>query len=196
MKRTQIIQQYVWGGERDAIVQYSEKFRRMMVQKLANPEGPSAGALAEEVGVSQSTLSRWLREAGRIEKRNGNTISTHTERTMMAKRPQDWSSEEKLNIIIEAASVSEEELGAFLRRKGLHKAQLEQWRSMMLSGLTKQPGRSSKKSPEARKIRALEKELNRKEKALAEAAALLVLQKKAQALLGGEDDDTKRSNGK
>ncbi len=167
-----------------------------MVQKLANPEGPSAGALAEEVGVSQSTLSRWLREAGRIEKRNGNSISTHTERTMMAKRPQDWSSEEKLNIIIEAASVSEEELGAFLRRKGLHKAQLEQWRSMMLSGLTKQPGRSSKKSPEARKIRALEKELNRKEKALAEAAALLVLQKKAQALLGGEDDDTKRSNGK
>ncbi len=167
-----------------------------MIQQLANPEGPSAGALSEEVGVPQSTLSRWLREAGRIEKRTVHPISTHTERTIIVKRPQDWSPEEKLNVIIEAASVPEEELGAFMRRKGLHKAQLEQWRATILSGLNQRSARGSKKSPEARKIRAFEKELNRKEKALAEVAALLVLQKKSQLLWGDEEDGTKERSGK
>ena len=49
---------------------------------------------------------------------------------------------------------------------------------------------------DAKRIRALEKELNRKDKALAETAALLVLKKKVQEIWGDEDDLTARSNGK
>ena len=56
--------------------------------------------------------------------------------------------------------------------------------------------RSMKKSPEARRIRELEKELRRKDKALAETAALLVLKKKANAIWGDEDDDTAPSSEK
>ncbi len=104
------------------------------------------------------------------------------------KRPQDWSAEEKLAAVLEAASLSEGELGAFLRSRGLHEAQLQQWRDQMVIGLEPKPA----KRVETKRIRELEKELRRKDKALAETAALLVLKKKAQEIWGDEDDDTDR----
>jgi hypothetical protein len=108
-----------------------------------------------------------------------------------SKRPQDWSAEEKLSAVLEAAKLSDEELGAFLRSRGLHEADLVAWRETVLQAL-KSPARkkSGSLTKDTRKIRKLEKELNRKEKALAEAAALLVLQKKVQAIWGDEDSDT------
>jgi transposase-like protein len=115
---------------------------------------------------------------------------------MISTRPQDWTAEEKLAVVIEAAALSDEELGGFLRRRGIHEAQLKEWRQMVLSGLEKPPSRFSKTfSAEARRIRELERELARKEKALAEAAALLVLKKKAQTIWGDEDESTARRNG-
>lgn len=114
---------------------------------------------------------------------------------MVPRRPQDWTAEEKLAAVIEAVSVPEEELGAFLRRKGLHESQLREWRKTVLSGLEKPRARASKDTAQSRRIRELERELRRKDKALAEAAALLVLQKKVRELWGDEDDDTKPKNG-
>ena len=91
----------------------------------------------------------------------------------MTKRPADWTPQEKYNLVLEARTLAESELGAFLRRKGVHEAHLTQWRQMMLSALkTQKPQAGGQKSPENRRIRQLENELSRKEKALAEAAAL------------------------
>lgn len=176
---------------------YSDAFKAKMVQKLADPRGPSACQLAREVGVPQTTLSRWLREAGRVENRDVLLLSDHpNRRSMTAKRPQDWTAEEKFDVVVEAATVAEEELGAFLRRKGIHEAQLKEWRQTVLSGLGKRSTRSAKKrTPEARRVRELECELARKDKALAEASALLVLKKKAEAIWGDEDESTPRKNG-
>ena len=177
---------------------YTETFKARMVQKLAGPQGPSASELSREVGVPQSTLSRWLRQTGRVGGQGRRAIQQHPPGSAMTprRRPQDWTAEEKLEAVLEAASLSDEELGAFLRRKGLHEAQLKEWRRVVLAGLEKGSGRSSKRSSEAKRIRELERELNRKEKALAEAAALLMLQKKARALWGEEDDDTPPKNGR
>ena len=178
-------------------MRYSDAFRAKMVQKLADPHGPTANRLAQEVGVHQTTLSRWLREAGQVEDPQVLLLSDHPRRAMPAKRPQDWTAEEKLDVVIEAASVPEEEVGAFLRRKGLHEAQLNEWRQIVLSGLEKRPARSAKnKTPEARRVRELERELARKDKALAETAALLVLKKKARAIWGDTDDATSKKNGR
>ena len=71
---------------------------------------------------------------------------------------------------------------------------MQQWRKEMLNGLeTASPAKKNKgKSPEAKRIRELERELYRKEKALAETAALLVLKKKAQAIWGDEGNYTVR----
>lgn len=117
---------------------------------------------------------------------------------MAPRRPRDWSPEEKLNAVFEAQALCEDELGAFLRRKGLHEAQLQEWRTLILAGLQGHRQRTGARpsTGDARRIRELEKELDRKDKALAETAALLVLQEKVQALWGDADAPTGKKSGR
>jgi len=158
-----------------------------MIQRMAGGERSSAHALSRETGVSQATLSRWRREASTI----AAVPSDDTDPKPSSKALSERSADEKMRLVLEAARLSEEELGAFLRREGLHEADLEEWREAMLAGLTPSSHKQAR-SQDARRVKQLEQELRRKEKALAEAAALLVLQKKVQALWGDEDDDTKK----
>mgnify|MGYP002641288140 CR=1 FL=1 len=170
---------------------YSKAFRALMVQKMTDPVGPSPVSLANDIGVSRSTLYRWASEVDPLDLAVNSEPPTFTEsmqRLANMKRPQDWNAEEKLAAVLEAASLSEEELGAFLRSRGLHEAQLQQWRDQMLVGLEPKAA----KRVETKRIKDLEKELRRKDKALAETAALLVLKKKAQEIWGDEDDDIDR----
>ena len=85
-----------------------------------------------------------------------------------------------------SAGLEGEELGEFLRREGVHLAELEQWRKLAEQALQGEP----KRLPPSKEMRKLKAELARKEKALAEAAALLVLKKKVAEIWGDEDDDT------
>jgi len=172
---------------------YSKAFRTLMVQKMTSPDRPDVESLSAEVGVPQSTLYRWVSDAGKLTPRRDSVVplvTAPTQRQLRMKRPQDWNAKEKLAAVLEATSLSDEELGAFLRSKGLHEAQLQQWHDLMLAGLEPMTVSRDKKAPEAKRIRELEKDLRRKDKALAETAALLVLKKKAQAIWGDEDDDT------
>jgi len=156
---------------------YSQAFKAEMVKKMATAPTKSATEVAQETGVSQSTLSRWLREAGSI--------------AGMRKRPEDRLAEEKLGMVLEAASLPEEELGAFLRRSGLREVDLDRWRTQMVQGLS-----APKKCAHEKQVRELQHDLRFKEKALAEASALLVLKKKAHEIWGDADDDTARRNGR
>ena len=174
-------------------MEYSEKFKSRLVAKMVGPQAMSASALSGEVGISQPTLSRWLREA--------HTVPAMPKRTSRSKegthaqRPQDWSPEEKLRVVVEASGLTEAELGAFLRKEGLHQAQLNEWLATARSSLAVRKG-TKKASAESKRIRELERELRRKEKALAETAALLVLQKKVRAIWGDEDDATEPRSGR
>jgi transposase len=182
---------------------YSEGFRNRMIERLSGPNPMSATALAAEVGVSQATLSRWLKEAATVgrkmhrsrDQENPSAASTKpTKPSPSTRRPQDWTAEEKVALVLEAAAVPAVELGELLRRRGVHEAQLAEWRTQVTQGAVaalRGPSRRDRKAAnlEARRVRELERELARKEKALAEAAALLVLKKKAQAIWGAEDDD-------
>ncbi len=116
------------------------------------------------------------------------------------KSPRQWTAEEKLKLVLEAASIPDEDLGAFLRSKGLHEAQLKEWHELAtraaeeaLSTHKKKSGR--KTTSEAKKIKELERELRRKEKAMAEMAALITLQKKMREIWGDADDDTPTRSG-
>ena len=156
--------------------QYSNGFRSRMVQRMAGPEGISATSLSKEVGVSQASLSRWLAAARTVGSVGGSSDSS---KARGSKGSRNRTAHDKLRLVQEADSLSEDELGAFLRREGVHEAQLEEWRTAMLGALSSSTKkRPSTKSPEARKLKALEKELDRKEKALAELAALLALKKR------------------
>ena len=180
------------------MVNYPETFKEKMVLRMSGPSGISANALSEEVGIAQTSLSRWLREAAGVEG-VAKKVNGKSNKAKGAKRPQDWAAEEKLDAVLEAFSLSEQELGAYLRRKGLHATELEQWRRRVTEAATEalQGKRARKKvSVEAKRVRKLERELRRKEKALAETAALLVLKKKAAAIWGDEDDSTEWKNEK
>lgn len=167
---------------------YSKEFKQGIVARMTGPRALPARALALEVGVSEATLSRWKNDVSRV-----GSMGKRTRRRIDSNkgmRPKDRSPEEKLRLIIEAASLSEDDLGEFLRREALHEADLDRWRYDSLAGLSAQVVPKREADIEASRARKLEKELNRKDKALAEAAALLVLQKKVQELWGDEDDDT------
>ena len=178
-------------------MQYSMKFKKRMVAKMLGPDARSATSLSKEVGVSQSSLSQWLRKA----KMGGMTNDEGRPSAQRRKRRRKrWSSEEKIRVVMEATAAGESGLGAFLRREGLHEADLERFREEVLEAAAKgfEAGRRKRGlSAEEKEIRALRKELNRKEKALAEAAALLVLRGKVQAFLAGEEEgDTDGKNEK
>jgi transposase-like protein len=111
------------------------------------------------------------------------------EKKSPAKQLQAWTPEEKFAVVLEAASLSEGELGVFLRAKGLTSAVLDEWRAQ---AMTSRRGTSQVAATVvgSKRIKDLEREIQRKDKALAEAAAIMILQKKVQDLLGDEDDDT------
>lgn len=173
---------------------YSPEFREQMIAKLISPRGPSVYELAAKVGVHQTTLSRWLREATTV-RRTMSDEQQNGGRPPRARRPEDLSPADKLRILREAARREGHELGAFLRREGVHEADLERWRSTADEAALAALAGRRQRSAEQKRLRKLESELRRKDKALAEAAALLVLEKKVQALWGDrEDDDTSGSN--
>lgn len=160
---------------------------------MSGPDAMSAHSLALEVGVSQPTLSRWMRQAGSIL-----DMTKNADNDPHKLPPEQRPAEEKLRIVMQAAGLADEALGALLRREGVHESHLETWREEMLQGLkgpVQAPRRRRKGKSEAKQIKALQQELRRKDKALAETAALLVLQKKVQDLWGDGDDGTGGSSG-
>ena len=164
---------------------YSQGFKARMVQRMVGSEALTATALSRDVGIAQPTLSRWVRQARRLPRMNNEKNNpTPSRRT--------WTAEEKVRVVLEAAAISDDELGAFLRREGLHEARLMEWRTCVIAGgidaMRNRNRKASKRTPEAKKIRELERELHRKDKALAEVAALLALKKKVQEIWGDEDD--------
>ena len=171
---------------------YSKAYRAMVIQKATGPNALSFEELTKEFDASRASIYRWLKEAATEETRPAAVIDEprHLPKPSKMKRPQDWSPEEKLAAVLEAASLSDAELGAFLRNKGLHETHLQQWREQMLDGLKPVPTQNKNIASESERIRKLQKDLRLKEKALAETAALLVLKKKAQEIWGDGGDDT------
>ena len=159
---------------------FSVAFKQKMVQRLTGRNAVSAMQLARETGVRQQNLSRWLQEARSLPIMVETSKPTRRELTI----------EQKATVLAEGANLDGEALTAYLERKGVKLADYEQWRIALDEG-----GRAS--TATNKRIRQLERELARKEKALAEAAALLVLKKKVETLYGeDEDDDTNEQNEK
>ena len=156
--------------------QYSPAFKSRMLRRLIGPSAVSANALAQEVGVGQPLLSRWLRESRTVE-------------GMASSKKRKWTGAEKLRVVIAARGLSESERGALLRREGLHEAELGAWESAAEAALN-EVGRRPARSADTHRIQELERELRRKNAALAETAALLVLKKKVQEIWGDGGDTT------
>jgi len=162
-------------------VQYSEELRDRVLHKALN-SGLTQEALAQEFGIGRSTLQKWLRD----NRDQGGESMEKKER-----RPQDWSAQERFTAVIETSAMSEEELGAWCRSQGLYSHHLSQWKTEAIAGM--EGHKSFQGRSELRRLREqnkqLKKELRRKDKALAETTALLVLKKKARTIWGELEDD-------
>lgn len=179
------------GEQGSPLPVYSNGFRNRMLQRLTGPDAISATRLSHETGVSQQTLSRWLRAARRFRSMNEPTPPSSSPSEHLS----SLSAEEKLRIVLEASALPEAELGAFLRRQGLHASQIEEWRARITEALSEKARPKPKALPkDAKRIRELERELHRKDRALAEVTALLALKKKLQTLWGDEGENTPPRN--
>jgi len=158
------------------MTQYSTAMKERMVRRLTGPSAISANALGRETGIGQTVLSRWLREARTVD-------------PMATPSKRKWTGAEKLRVMLAARGLSDAELGALLRHEGIFETDLMAWQAVAeaaLSDVVRRPGDSDA----MRRIQALEREVQRKDAALAETAALIVLKKKAQAIWGDGDDTT------
>ena len=155
---------------------YSLAFKQKMIRRLTGNDAVSASQLARETGVRQQNLSRWLEEARSLPR-------------VASEKPgrRQWSLEQKARILAEASKLSGEQLSAYLERERVKLADFERWRLAL-----EQDGTQS--AAATKLIRKLERELARKEKALAEAAALLVLKKTVESAHPDEADDTDESS--
>lgn len=189
------------GGVRKQMP-YTEAMKARMIKQMTGPRARSASTLSEDTGIPQPTLSRWLRSAGTLGLVSKSRPKGPSSQSATPKRAQDWTAQQKVQAVMETASLSEEDLGAYLRRNGLHREQLDQWRQQVIAGATgaleegaSRSKRGGNSSAEHKRIRELERQLRRKDKALAETTALLVLKKKFEALFEDEEDDTESKNG-
>lgn len=169
---------------------FTKSFKIQAVEKaLSKPDNITIEEVAKSLGISTSSLNRWKLQAKRHELE---TISpSEVSKMNKDKRPQDWSLEDRLNMIISCGALSEEKLNEYCREQGIYPHHVTQWKLDFASGT--EPTNKADSRHELKTLKhenkALKKELNRKDKALAETAALLVLKKKVNEIWGNEEDN-------
>jgi transposase len=162
---------------------YSTEFKESIIKKMMPPNPISVPQLVKETGVTDVTLYKWRKDY----RNQGIAVPANQN------KPDQWSAEDKLAVVIETASLNEAQLSEYCRSKGLYPEQVNKWKTSALTGYQNSQQLKKEKTlnqqQDKKKIKQLEAELRRKEKALAETAALLVLSKKCQAIWGENEED-------
>lgn len=161
---------------------YSKERKEAVLRKMMPPVNTPIAELARTEEIPYVTLYKWRKQL----KEQGNAVPGN------GKNSEKWSTEDKFAIVLEAAPLNEAEMSEYCRKKGLFVEQIDAWKQACMQANTEETPRkqnTGKCSQEyVKKIKRLEQELNRKEKALAETAALLVLRKKASAIWGEDEE--------
>ena len=155
---------------------FSQEFKQAIVKKLLTRGKQTVEQFCEENGLALSTVTRWQSECANVSEMNHK------------KNKSKVSSENILKIISETYSLNEEDFGLYLRKYGLHSAQIAEWRESILTSMNRPKIFLNKKDARDSKIKDLEKDLFKKDKALAEVSALLILQKKVGLLWGKQTE--------
>ncbi len=165
---------------------YSEMVKTDVKRRMSPPARQSVTQISKELGIQIATLYAW-RKTWRLQ---GEVV------TASEKAPETWSTPDKFTVVLESAGLNATELGAFCRERGLYPEQVDRWRqaaqdanaNSMLT-MADQKDLEKRHQQDQREIKRLQQELRRKDKALAEAAALLMASKKIQAYWGEDGED-------
>ncbi len=161
-------------------MKYSEDFKKSAVQKYLGRGNRPVYEVLEEIGISSPTIYEWRDQFANVPNMKKST------------KPQSRSTSEKLKSLIEYDFIPLEGRGEYLRKNGLHEEHITEWRKQIEEALS--PMKITKQerlelAAEKNKVKQLEREIRRKDKALAEVSALLVLKKKADLIWGSEEDE-------
>ena len=162
---------------------YSKEFKQSIVIKMLPPNNQSVVQIQKESGVPEGTLKKWRGEM----RKNGFPAPS------VEKQNEQWSTRDKYLIVVETATLSEIEVAEYCRKKGLYPEQFKSWQDNCMQtngGVAQELALSKKREKEKeRELKLVRKELQRKDSALAETAAILVLRKKAEAIWGYQDEE-------
>lgn len=160
---------------------YPEEHKKAVIRKLVE-SGLSLRQFAKLESINVSTLYSWRDKYLKV----GSSLAD-------SNRSDDWSPEQKFSVVLETASLSVIELSEYCREKGLYPEQVKEWKQSCIAGnQTKTQQRkqlTQERKADRKRINELERELKRKDAALAETAALLVLRKKLNAYWGEDEDN-------
>jgi transposase-like protein len=157
---------------------YTKTFKIEAVKKvLSRTSHTTFKDIAKSLDLPRSTLYGWIQAM-----KDRDLAQPLTGERFSEKKSCQWTSQERFDAVIDTARLSQEQISEYCRKKGIFPHHLEVWKKDFIENS------SSKKAPERTKEikvlkeenKKLNKELHRKEKALAEAAALLMLKKKAE----------------
>lgn len=161
------------------MTKYTKEKKEHALTLVGAPQNKPVPEVSKLSGIPEATLYLWRKQA----RSEGRAVPGD------GRNPERWSAADKFAVVLETAPLAEAELGEYCRRKGLYVEQIRRWREEVQAALANgDSGGAAERSQDKKRIRELEKDLRRKEKALAEAAALLVLSRKYEALqTDGED---------
>lgn len=157
------------------MARYGKAFKDRAVARLLPPESSPVQAVSQELGVSVTTLERWRADA----------LSTPA-------RERVWTAAARLQAVIATAAMDETQRSAWCRENGVYPSELEQWKHSAIAALSETPeerGSPQERRDSRKRIKELERDLRRKDKALAETTALLVLSKKLEAILQRDEEE-------
>ena len=154
------------------MTQYSPEFKAGIIAKMLPPQRRAVRELAKETGIPKDTLYSWR------------TLAVKADPTAVPSGAGERSSAQKFAVVLATSALDAAALSAYCRAQGLYPQQVEAWRTACLQANTAGSDRGARaaRREDQQRISALTRELAYKDKALAETAALLVLQKKVRAL--------------
>ena len=161
---------------------YTKEFKDSVLKRLDQNE--TVSSLSDELNISKSTIYQWVRTHNNKQKNSSINL----------KSKSNWNSEDKFQVVLETAALTEAELAEYCRKKGIYVDEVKSWREQCLKANQAVNIENSKELKESLKAekelnKELQRELRHKEKALAETAALLVLRKKANAIWGDPEEE-------
>lgn len=169
--------------KKEIAIRYTQEMKDAVLVRMMPPNNESVKSISGDLGISEQSLYKWRNKAridGNATPGNGQTS-------------ERWSSEDKFLVVLETYAMNHADLAEYCRKKGLYKEQIDAWRSVCLSANTGEINQTKRLSQELKEEKKrtseIEKDLRKKEKALAEAAALLLLRKKAGAIWGDLEDE-------
>lgn len=154
-------------------MKYSQEFKEKIVKKVLL--GQKVRIAAQECGVTRWSIYQWIKQ--------------HSNGTILEGKisPRGLSFPEKHGLLLESQTIGNDKIGEWLRKKGIHSDHLIKWKKEIENAMNKNSQEKIENKKLREEIQILKKELERKDKALAEAAVLLTLKKKYHYLWEGEE---------